>query len=373
MFRITIDDSLVHSWLEKEHIRRLYAKSLYDSYNTPYDLKGEKWKTLVYNCSTGEIIKSSRYLLSNWGRVKNADTGIILRQTINKKLHYSYVTLHEPGHDAVLRSVHRLVGMTFIDNPDNLPIINHKCHGMLFKSFNHESNLEWTTIIDNTQYSLFAMRNKKAALTEDQLQEIKDIIIGMGNRKYTTRDIMKKLSFKTTDKTMKAVYSVLTKDSYKNKFDGVEFSSWTNNNVKFSDQDIDKIIKEIQLDGWSTTSVLGKLGYNKTDNPDMYEALKRVLKGQSYTDKLKGVKRGKRKTEYGPGTEIRLDTKRCKMANVIDDVCKDICKGMTKYDISKKYNVDRSSIYDIIKKSSYKDISDKYFTYDANTKSIIVL
>jgi len=43
--------------------------------------------------------------------------------------------------------VHRLVALAFLDNPDNLPIINHKD---LNVSNNHYSNLEWCTYTHNT-------------------------------------------------------------------------------------------------------------------------------------------------------------------------------------------------------------------------------
>ena len=49
----------------------------------------------------------------------------------------------------VHKYVHRLVGETFIPNPDNLPQINHKdCD----RTNNHVSNLEWCTGLYNLQY-----------------------------------------------------------------------------------------------------------------------------------------------------------------------------------------------------------------------------
>lgn len=45
--------------------------------------------------------------------------------------------------------VHRLVGMAFLDNPEDLPLINHK--DMDVKN-NHYSNLEWCTYTHNTKH-----------------------------------------------------------------------------------------------------------------------------------------------------------------------------------------------------------------------------
>ena len=46
--------------------------------------------------------------------------------------------------------VHRLVAMTFIDNPNNLPQVNHKdCN----KQNNYIQNLEWVSPKQNIEYS----------------------------------------------------------------------------------------------------------------------------------------------------------------------------------------------------------------------------
>lgn len=48
-------------------------------------------------------------------------------------------------------SVHRLVAMAFLDNPDNLPEVNHKDENPLN---NRLDNLEWCSRIHNIRYSL---------------------------------------------------------------------------------------------------------------------------------------------------------------------------------------------------------------------------
>lgn len=58
-------------------------------------------------------------------------------------------------------SVHRLVAMAFIPNPNNLPEVNHKNGD---KSDNRSDNLEWVTGKDNVKHAL------KAGLTQTKLQ-----------------------------------------------------------------------------------------------------------------------------------------------------------------------------------------------------------
>lgn len=56
-------------------------------------------------------------------------------------------------------SVHRLVAITFIDNPQNLPFVNHKDENKLN---NHVSNLEWCTNEYNMSYGTVGKRISKA-------------------------------------------------------------------------------------------------------------------------------------------------------------------------------------------------------------------
>lgn len=45
---------------------------------------------------------------------------------------------------------HRLIAMTFLDNPENYPVVNHLNHN---KADNRVENLEWTTYQGNTIHS----------------------------------------------------------------------------------------------------------------------------------------------------------------------------------------------------------------------------
>lgn len=67
--------------------------------------------------------------------------------------------------------VHRLVGMAFLENPNNLPLINHK--DMNVKN-NRYSNLEWCTYTHNTKhfYENSLKHKSLSAFSRDELLAI---------------------------------------------------------------------------------------------------------------------------------------------------------------------------------------------------------
>lgn len=96
------------------------------------------------------------YQVSNLGFVKSFDRfvsngikrGKILRNKVNDS---GYVVIILVGYDNKKKShyLHRIVAETFIPNPQNLPVINHKDENKLN---NHVSNLEWCTQKENINY-----------------------------------------------------------------------------------------------------------------------------------------------------------------------------------------------------------------------------
>ena len=69
-------------------------------------------------------------------------------------------------------SVHRLVAITFIENPKSLPIINHKDGDKLN---NQVSNLEWCTSSDNNKHAIYSgmVKSLPNSLKLDQVKVTK--------------------------------------------------------------------------------------------------------------------------------------------------------------------------------------------------------
>lgn len=87
-----------------------------------------------------------KYFVSNDGRVFSSRNNEKkeLKQFADKD-GYMIVQLSKQGKRKTMR-VHRLVANAFIENPNNLPIVNHKDEN---KSNNHYENLEWCSYRNN--------------------------------------------------------------------------------------------------------------------------------------------------------------------------------------------------------------------------------
>lgn len=88
--------------------------------------------------------------------------GIVLKQISNGK--YMRVSLCKDGNEKN-HTIHRLVAEAFIDNPDNLPMVNHKDEN----PFNNKvENLEWCDAKYNTNYGTAVYRRAKAHSISDK-------------------------------------------------------------------------------------------------------------------------------------------------------------------------------------------------------------
>lgn len=108
------------------------------------------------------------YQVSNRGRVKS-----LLRNRIrilkprkrSRGMKYLNVALFTNGKRKE-ESIHRLVALAFLPNPNNYPVINHKDEN---PGNNHVDNLEWCTVEYNYKYSeKTRLKNLRKAVREKE-------------------------------------------------------------------------------------------------------------------------------------------------------------------------------------------------------------
>lgn len=88
-----------------------------------------------------------KYIISSFGRIISLKRNGIAKDTevsLNKRGNYLKVGLRNK--ERVSYSVHRLVALTFLANPNNLPQVDHIDGD---KMNNHASNLRWVTAKEN--------------------------------------------------------------------------------------------------------------------------------------------------------------------------------------------------------------------------------
>lgn len=101
------------------------------------------------------------YQVSNFGNVKSLGRVISqgqgqrtvperqLKQNLTRKTGYLKVNLYTAEIKIVNKAVHKLVAAAFVENPQQLPMVNHKDENPLN---NHADNLEWCTNKYNSNY-----------------------------------------------------------------------------------------------------------------------------------------------------------------------------------------------------------------------------
>ena len=106
------------------------------------------------------------YEVSNLGNVRSLNyhregESKILKTSLNNK-GYLYITLCKEG-KTKRYFVHRLVAQAFLDNPNNLPQVNHKDED---KTNNHVSNIEYCDAKYNMNYGTRIDRQKQNTINK---------------------------------------------------------------------------------------------------------------------------------------------------------------------------------------------------------------
>lgn len=108
----------------------------------------EEWRDIVIEKNGVVYDYTGLYQVSNLGRVRSLRRDMVLKPKLNRDK-YEVVCLNRKGNQSHF-FVHRLVATMFLDNPDNLPEVNHISK---VRNENHIGNLEWCDRQYNVQYS----------------------------------------------------------------------------------------------------------------------------------------------------------------------------------------------------------------------------
>lgn len=122
----------------------------------------ELWKDVVgyegrYQVSSlGRVRSVTRIVNRPMGSTRLVESKILSLQKSN--LGYLRIILIDKNHKAKTCSVHRLVALAFIPNPNNFPMVNHKDEN---KENNFVENLEWCDAAYNVSYGTAIQRRSE--------------------------------------------------------------------------------------------------------------------------------------------------------------------------------------------------------------------
>lgn len=131
---------------------------------------GERWE---------HVLGFPRYMVSDCGRVFSAVRACRILSPSKTPQGYPYVSLMLDGKAHKL-TIHKLVAVAFVQNPDGMPIVNHIDGN---KSNSHYLNLEWCTYADNNNHARdnrlvknFGEDHYAAKLTDADIKEIRGLL-----------------------------------------------------------------------------------------------------------------------------------------------------------------------------------------------------
>lgn len=162
------------------------------------------------------------YEASDLGRIKTYNWKNQGREAIMKpakdKCGYLRTMLKSDNGKLSTIKVHRIIAQTFLDNPKNLPQVNH-INGI--KDDNRLENLEWCSVSDNLKHSYImgfldakGEKNPAATITESEVLEIRANYI-FGRKAKSKGDVTKKDLAEQYGVTVSCIKNIVLKKTWK--------------------------------------------------------------------------------------------------------------------------------------------------------------
>ncbi len=127
----------------KTAISNVLNKTRFTTFNFHFRYVEPKKVTTSDELDGFEKVKNhDKYIIHKDGRIYSIKSNMFMKE--NDGI-YKSITL-----DQVKYSIHRLVALQFLPNPDNKPSVNHKDGNKLN---NHVDNLEWATLSENSRHA----------------------------------------------------------------------------------------------------------------------------------------------------------------------------------------------------------------------------
>ena len=220
---IDLESIIVHKSLNREQTK-LFIENLNEEYiyfKQQFNLNKDqvkRAKRVIFSIYENNIVNGftktkslDNYCINEYGLILNIRTRSMIIPSISKKGYLQVCLTNKNTY-----SIHRLVALTFVENKENKPEVNHKDGNKLN---NHVSNLEWNTTQENLEHkrinnlgktlkaklSATGINNAQAKLDEEDVIFIRTNCI--------TKNDIKKFS-KELDISISTIYDIKNRRSW---------------------------------------------------------------------------------------------------------------------------------------------------------------
>lgn len=204
------------------------------------------------------------YIITKDAKVYNIKTEKELHQHVGKKCPYKVVNI-QLGKRGKYKTVliHRLLGLAYIPNPDNKPVINHKDGNKMNLEL---SNLEWSTYSENAQHAIdtglrgpIYRNSQDSNLTTHTLSEVLEVC-DLLEKGYSPKYIAMVYDKFTYD----FVHHIYKRDTWKEITYGRDFSRVKKFSRYFTPEEVSKM-EELFIEGNTVKQVIDIMNWDYTE------------------------------------------------------------------------------------------------------------